>query len=978
MWCSTKSNETYHRIEYSNDQEQVMFSNSAPSTELLPPNVNRELTLTDEMIQRSREERRYKYSLVSLLVCGLILITTINLGLGSRNCSHVDETSQEAIIEKSCFDPFTRRLFPWQDYRLPKEVTPLQYDLFLHPNLTENKYSGQLNITIMMNRSTHVVILHSYKHNITSVEITDISSEETIPITQISYCKKNNMIALYSPQKLLQQQKYILQFKFVNNLGYTLEGFYLSTYKDSQNVNHIIATTQFEPVAARSTFPCFDEPSFKAVFTLSIVRDANFIALFNTPLKETQNYNDLKIDIFQPTPLMSTYLVAFIISQFHKTTCSTTNGIQINVYSQEEKINDTNYAANFTCKVLQYYENLFQIPYPLKKMDLVAVPDFAAGAMENWGLVTYRETALLYNPKTSSLNDKQWVAKVISHELAHQWFGNLVTMAWWDDLWLNEGFASYMEYKGMNDVETTWSVMKDFISDHTATAMYADSFLNTHQISMKVRNTLEINQLFDSITYDKGACLIRMLVDWVGEKKFFKGITNYLKKYSYKNTKNADLLRSLNQNSQIEEMMISWTSKPGLPVVKVKKSSNNSFSLSQYRFLLSNSKQLSNNSFWYIPISYILNEEPNTIHRTLLTEANMSLNVNSTKNWIKLNHNQAGYYIVDYDEEIWEDLISQMLKDHQIFSTSDRVSLLSDAFTSSRVGSLSYDLLFKFCSYLHNEKDYLPLITATSELAFIEKLLRFHTGFENSDLIRTYIKSFLTPHYEKLAWKDTNLLSLSEVKLQTSMVLNICLYGHQPCLDKSHKLLYSWIVNGTSIPAEWFNLVFYTALKFSSARFWELSWKRWLNETDPNIKSKMLRGLSLTKDGDKIMFLHQQIIDGRNIKSQDHATVLVYTSSTLSGAALTWDFVKSNWEMLIDIYGASSYAMRSIINASLNCLQRDRDLEEARRFFVSKSVDGLKFIKKSLEATSVRINWTSKSAPSVVSWLQRANIHNEL
>uniref|UniRef100_A0A3B4BC14 Uncharacterized protein n=1 Tax=Periophthalmus magnuspinnatus TaxID=409849 RepID=A0A3B4BC14_9GOBI len=420
----------------------------------------------------------------------------------------------------------------------------LHYNLLVHPDFTSLSFSGSVQIEIDVQNNTNWLVLHSKGLNITKATIFGHNltpfSEQPLPVL---YNPPHEQLGVFSSRVLSTGHKYFLHLEFNAGLSEGFYGFYKSTYKTSAGETRVLASTHFEPTSARMAFPCFDEPSFKANFTVRIRRGPEFISLSNMPLVSVST-NEVNAAVFEdqfsPSVKMSTYLVAFVVCDFKSVTATTASGIQVSIYAAPEKWHQTHFALEVAVKMLDFYEEYFNIQYPLPKQDLIAIPDFQSGAMENWGLTTYRETSLLFDSLTSSVSDKVWVSMVIGHELAHQWFGNLVTMEWWNDIWLNEGFARYMEFIS---VEATYPEFKveEYLLHTCFAAVGHDSLNSSRPISSAAENPTQIKEMFDTVSYDKGACVLHMIRHFLTDEVFQSGIVRYLRKYSYTNAKNQDL-----------------------------------------------------------------------------------------------------------------------------------------------------------------------------------------------------------------------------------------------------------------------------------------------------------------------------------------------------------------------------------------------------------------------------------------------------
>uniref|UniRef100_A0A8C5BEE3 Aminopeptidase n=1 Tax=Gadus morhua TaxID=8049 RepID=A0A8C5BEE3_GADMO len=589
--------------------------------------------------------------------------------------------------------------FPWSHLRLPSYIVPVHYELRLHPNLTELRLSGSVRVQVEVKNDTNWVVLHSKALNISNAMLREREKKSNNPTEQ--------SIILLGPGLTLA-----VSLQFGAELTEGFYGFYKSSYKTGAGETRVLASTHFEPTSARKAFPCFDEPSFKANYTVTIRRSPEHIALSNMPIEKTVRLNeDLMEDHFATSVKMSTYLVAFVICDFRSVSATTSSGVKVSIYAAPEKLHQTHYALEVAVKTLDFYEKYFNINYPLPKQDLIAIPDFESGAMENWGLTTYRETSLLYDPRSSSAQDKLWVTMVIAHELAHQWFGNLVTMVWWNDIWLNEGFARYMEYIA---VEATYPELhvEEYLLNVCFAAVGRDSLNSSRPISSAAENPTQIREMFDTVSYDKGACVLHMLRHFLTDEVFQSGIVRYLRKFSYGNAQNQDLWDSLANTCSEEDftsgkfcyndrqasknylfagehlnltaMMNTWTLQKGVPLVTVTREGSRLL-LKQERFLKAVLPSdpvwatLQQGYLWHIPLTFKTSSS-RTVHRHLMVTKTDSVDVGDQASWVKVNTDMAGYYLVHYEGRGWDQLTQLLRENHTALSYHDRTHLIHNAF----------------------------------------------------------------------------------------------------------------------------------------------------------------------------------------------------------------------------------------------------------------------------------------------------------
>ena len=411
----------------------------------------------------------------------------------------------------------------------------------LHPDLEKFTFNGEETIYFSLTKPDNKIILHAHELKIKLALLKNKAGE--IRAKKINFDARSETATIFFHKKIPKGGGE-LELKFEGVLNDKMRGFYRSQFEHEGRTKYIV-TTQFESTDARRAFPCVDEPSAKAVFDVTLIVPKHFCAISNTYETSVKEHKSgYQIIEFAPTPKMSTYLLAFIAGEFEHIEAKTKEGITVRVFATPGKIHQAKFALDVAVKTLSYFSDYFKVPYPLPVLDLIAIPDFPSGAMENWGAVTYRESAILVDSDHSSLQNKQWVALVIAHELAHQWFGNLVTMEWWTHLWLNEGFASWIEYLAVDHIFPKWDIWTQFVRMDLSRALQLDALVNTHPIEIEVSHPSEIREIFDAVSYSKGASIIRMLADFLGERDFRDGLRHYLKKHQYANAATHHLLRA--------------------------------------------------------------------------------------------------------------------------------------------------------------------------------------------------------------------------------------------------------------------------------------------------------------------------------------------------------------------------------------------------------------------------------------------------
>uniref|UniRef100_A0A4W5M3J7 Aminopeptidase n=1 Tax=Hucho hucho TaxID=62062 RepID=A0A4W5M3J7_9TELE len=880
--------------------------------------------------------------------------------------------------------------FPWSRLRLPGYVVPLHYHLLLHPNLTMLSYSGTVRIELQVQNNTNWVVLHSKGLRITTATMLDQNlahlSDQVLPVL---HNPTHEQTAIFSPRVLSGGQKYFLFLEFGAELGEGFYGFYRSTYRTSTGETRTLASTHFEPTSARMAFPCFDEPSFKANYSISIRRSRAHTALSNMPVEQTVVLNDgLMEDRFAVSVRMSSYLVAFIVCDFRSVSATTASGVKVSVYAAPEKWQQTRYALKAAVKLLEFYEKYFNIKYPLPKQDLVAIPDFQAGAMENWGLITFRETSLLYDPATSSASDRVWVTMVIAHELAHQWFGNLVTMEWWNDIWLNEGFARYMEYISVNATYPKLRV-EDYLVDTCFAAIGRDSLNSSRPISSAAESPTQIEEMFDTVSYDKGACVLHMLRHYLTDQVFQSGIVRYLHRYSYSNAHNQDLWDSLAnvrrsiklyifyyklggsspewEHLDLTTMMNTWMLQTGVPLVTVARQGSRLL-LKQERFLRTSHPSDPAWFLWHIPLTY-RTDTSTSIHRHLMTTLTDSVDVGEEVGWVKVNVDMAGYYLVHYDGSGWDDLI-QLLKDnHTALSFMDRTHLIHNAFQLTTAGRLSLDKALDLIGYLRSESHTVPLLEG---LAYLEAFYRMVERRDLSDVtqnLRTYILWYFRGVIDRQTWSDKG--SVSERRLRSELLSLACHLGDLPCLKQAQRSFTHWLDSNSTLPADVAETVYSVGAQEDTG--WESLLQTYTHSLSETHKRKILSALASSRDTNKLTRLLELGLEGEVIRTQDLDSLIAMVARNPRGHHLAWSYLQKYWSTLVDKFQLGSFSIRNIIIGTTAQFSSTEELTEVRVFFESihEQASQLRVTEVAMDNIQKNILWLQRNLGTLRSWLKQ-------
>ena len=724
--------------------------------------------------------------------------------------------------------------------KLPKEVRPIEYAIRIVPDLAKLTFIGSEKVKLRAEKPVTKLVLNAFQMQIAGASV----DGQALAKDAIALDAAEQTLTLTLPNELAAgEHELALQFSGkINPQGQGL--FYARYQEEGTNEKKIMLGTQFEATDARRMFPCWDEPSFRAKFQLSTVVPENFTAVSNMPVETETKTKGGKELRFAMSPSMSSYLVVLCAGELDSVE-GEQDGVKLRVVTTKGKAEMGRYALESEAKILHYYNDYFGIPYPLPKLDLIAVPGGFGGAMENWGAITYYESVLLFDPQTSSTKTKQDIFAVIAHEMAHQWFGDLVTMAWWDNLWLNEGFASWMGSKCTDRFNPEWnewlrrSVSRDpsrRIGFPKDVAMQADARSTTHSVQQPIKTEAEANSAFDEITYRKGQSIIRMLESFLGEEVFRDGIRKYIAAHKYSNTTTADLWEALTEVSgkPVGEIAPGWTEEPGFPLVKVARKEN-TIELAQERFTVHFPDPPALQ--WQIPLTYVTQDQPAT-NGFLLREksANLPDELPNDKA-IKFNVADTGYYRVQYDKPSWDLLVAQLPR----LSQSDRVNLLTDAWALVEANREPLPHYLGLFDQMLKDDQLAVYDQIIDTFAFINRLL---AGDPMRPQFQQYARAVLRPAFDRVGWERKPGEQATRMLLRASLIRGLGVLNDSDVIAGCRSRFDAYLSDPGAVPPDLRPAVFAVVGRYADAGIWEKLHKLGLKTASTEEKQYLYEALA--------------------------------------------------------------------------------------------------------------------------------------
>ena len=829
--------------------------------------------------------------------------------------------------------------------RLYTQFQPSEYGLAFTIDPAALTFSG----TVMIRgkktgRPSERITFHQKELKITAATITkhNKKGDQYHEVSRINNQDSYDEVRLHAAE-VLYPGDYTITMDFEGTITRPMNGIYPSFFKHDAVDKRLIAT-QFESHHAREAFPCIDEPEAKATFDLTLITPEVQTIIANTPIKSQETASGKLVTSFETTPKMSTYLLAFVFGELGSLEATTKDGVLVRSFATPDNVKYTQFALDCAVKTLEFYNEYFDIPYPLAKCDFIALPDFASGAMENWGCITFREQALLVDPKNTSLHLKQYVANVVAHELTHQWFGNLVTMRWWTDLWLNESFASWMSYLAVDHLFPEWKVWTQFIVDEQLAALKQDSLENTHPIQVAINHPDEIRTIFDAISYEKGASVLLMLHEYIGAEAFRDGLRVYLKRHAYANTESTDLWQAWEEVAAkpITEFMTSWVSQSGYPIIYAD-TSDTQQTLLQERFYL-NPAITKEPTIWPVPLS------PND--GLIIHDTKTEISYEPLGDKISyLNPGRTSFCRVVYNSEHLEKLktIVPGLK------PVDRLGLLSDTFEAAKAGYTSTLDALKLLEAYADEDSIVVWDIISGNLGAI-RLVMDDAMLRES--MRPFVRKLVAKQLARLGWEEKDSDSHFDTLLRPS-ILGLASFGEDPTVVDEAKKRFAAAKTSEDIHPDLRGVIYGTVARLGSVA--EFDKLLALHDTSTNSEERVTIAAALTNFEQSVLIAKSlALITSDKVRLQDAPYWIAYSFMNRYARTATWEWLQSNWDWLVANLGTDLSFFRMPVYAG-RVYSDVEFLPEFKTFFESKLSPAFERpIKQAIETIEWQAAWKAR------------------
>jgi puromycin-sensitive aminopeptidase len=858
--------------------------------------------------------------------------------------------------------------------RLPKTIKPEFYDVTLKPNLALGTFTGSETINIVVEQPAKEIWLHAVELKISSAQLVD-DKNKVLPL-RLGGDTREELVS-FTPAQELKPGKYKLRTTFSGVMSDKLRGLYKAKFTDRAGKQRMIATTQMEPADARRMIPVFDEPDMKARFKLTVHTLPQFTAISNAPMVKSTMRNNQKIVEFAPTEPMSSYLLALVVGELESTPEVIVQGTPIRVWAVKGMAHLGTFSRDAAAKLLPYMNSYFGINYPWKKLDLIAVPDFAAGAMENPGAITFRETLLLVDPKTAATGSQKAAVSVIAHEMAHMWFGDLVTMKWWDDLWLNEAFATWMATKAVDAVRPDWQMWKEFAYDRTA-ALHTDALRSTRSIQFEVRSPEQTHEMFDVITYEKGASVLRMLERHVGEPVFQKGVHTYLKSHEFSNATTTDLWDAIGAVAGMpcSNMMASWVHQPGYPLITIDESKREgSVSATQKRFFLLEDGTPSTDK-WSVPIGVRVVNRPadqnkqsdadrkflmvdQTAEVPLLNPADPAANPSGLP--FIANAGGVGYFRVRYAEPIFNRLLEQPREN---FDPSERLSLVDDSSELMLAGAVPVSQYLDLISRYKGETDEAVWGSIVSDLHYFDRFV----DDSNRASYQRFVRAQLGEVFGRLGWEPKPNESAQIRQLRAQIIGTLGTSGQDASIIAEARTRFAkYLKTPSSLDRDLIspvsNIVAYNGSTADYDKFREL----YRTASTPEQRARNLHVLDNFR-APELVSRTLELSLSKQVRLQDAPHLMGGLLRNRQTEQQAWKFITENWQRMGAIFPEDM--VPGVVSSASN-FNRESQLSDLKLFLAKHPVpSGKSTVARTIERVSANVQFRKRSADDLNRWLQ--------
>jgi puromycin-sensitive aminopeptidase len=848
-------------------------------------------------------------------------------------------------------------------YRLPRHVVPTRYDLRLEPDLKSFTFRGEETVTLTVLEATREILLNAIELSIDRAEVVGDSRRPLAAAVALDEATERCRLTF---AESLAPGTWRLRVAFRGTLNDKLHGFYRSTYKDAAGNPHTLAATQFEATDARRAFPCWDEPAFKAVFATTLVIDPALVAVSNTAVTEEKVENGRKVVRFADTIPMSTYLVAFVVGELEATEPTLVGRTPLRVWATPGKKRLAAFGQAVGAYSLKLYEDYYGQPYPGDKLDLIAIPDFAAGAMENLGAITFRETALLVDESAATHAELERVADVVAHENAHMWFGDLVTMSWWNGLWLNEAFATFLEMVAVDAWKPHWQRWTTFGASRSA-ALSVDGLYSTRPIEYPVTAPKDADAMFDVLTYEKGASVLRMMEQYLGADVFRAGVRLYLERHKFANTETGDLWEALGEASRqpIPAIMDGWVFRAGYPLVRARLDGDQ-LVLSQQRFTYlpqpppGEEPSGDAGTEWQVPLQIKLTGRFRTgVARVLLTGAEARVRVLSDFDWALVNEGGHGFYRVQYAPELLARLLGKLDK----LAAIERFNLVNDAWAAALAGLMPLADYLDLTARFRGERDKNVWTVLTGSFASLNRII------DDADRPRleALVRDRVGPAVAELGWQPKPGEGELTRQLRGDLLRALGGLGNDSAMQaKAAELFAAHQADPSAVDANVWAAVIAVLGHAADERRYDDFLARFKSAKTPQDEQRFLYALAACRVPALVGQTLRRTINGE-FRTQDAPFVVRALLASVHGRAQAWRFVQDHWDEMNRLYPATG--LRRMCEG-VTALATPQWEAEVRRFFGERKIDlGGKTLRQYLEQLRIAVALRQREGASLAAYL---------